>query len=288
MRLARYQAGATGEGLAVAAPDGYRGLADRHARYPGPLEALLEDEARLRAAAELLATHGAPVDLESVTLLPPMARCGKIICIGLNYRAHAGEAGFEAPTYPAVFARFTTSLIGHRMPILRPTDSTSLDYEGELVAIVGRAGRRIARDAALGHVAGYAVGNDGSVRDFQFRSSQWTAGKNFDRSGALGPALVTSDELPGGCRGCSLKTRVNGKLVQSASISDLIFDVAALVELLSTFMTLEPGDAIFTGTPAGVGYAAKPPAFLQPGDCCEVEIDGVGTLTNPIAAEVAA
>ena len=163
--------------------------------------------------------------------------------------------------------------------------SDKLDYEGELVAVIGRGGRDIAKERALDHVAGYSIFNDGSVRDYQLRTPQWTVGKNFDGTGAFGPYFVTADQLPKGAAGLSLQTRLNGTVMQSTSTSDMVFDVATLVSLLSVAMTLEPGDVIVTGTPAGVGGARKPPVFMKPGDICEVEIEGIGVLRNAIAAQ---
>jgi acylpyruvate hydrolase len=286
MRLVRYRAAADSEGLAIATPDGYKGLDASHARYPGALEALLVQSGEaLRSAAGTLTNYGGPIDIDQVHLLPPIVRPGKIICVGLNYMDHSAETGLPLPDYPVIFARFPSGLIGHRAPIVRPTVSTALDYEGELAVIIGSGGRRISRTDALAHVAGYSAFNDASIRDYQFRTSQWTVGKNFDATGAFGPAFVTAEELPPGCSGCSLQTRVNGRVVQSAAIDDMIFDVAVLIELMSDVMTLFPADVIVTGTPAGVGFARKPPVYLQAGDVCEVEIDDLGILRNPVVDE---
>ena len=170
-------------------------------------------------------------------------------------------------------------------PIIRPRESEALDYEGELVAVVGRAGRHIAPTEALSHVFGYFIANDGSLRDYQHRTPQWTVGKNFDCSGAFGPVLVTADELPPGAAGLRLETRLNGEVVQSSSTDRMIFDVATLVSIISEVMTLLPGDLILTGTPAGVGHSRNPKLYMKPGDVVEVEIEGVGTLRNPIVDE---
>jgi 2-keto-4-pentenoate hydratase/2-oxohepta-3-ene-1,7-dioic acid hydratase in catechol pathway len=163
--------------------------------------------------------------------------------------------------------------------------SNNFDYEAELVAVIGRKGRNIPKERALGYVAGYSVFNEGSIRDFQMRTSQWTLGKNFDGSGGFGPAVVTSDELPAGAKGLKIQCRLNGQTLQSASTSDMIFDVATLVSASSEAMTLEPGDIIVTGTPSGVGFVRKPPIFMKPGDTCEIEVENVGLLVNPIKAE---
>jgi acylpyruvate hydrolase len=218
-------------------------------------------------------------------VLQPLESSAKIICVGLNYRDHAGESGMQVPDYPTLFARFASSLIPHGAPIIRPPESDRLDYEGELVAVIGKGGRRISKADALEHVAGYSIFNDGSIRDFQLRTPQWTMGKNFDSTGAFGPVFVTADALPPGARGLKIETRLNGKVMQSASTDDLIFDVATLVSLISVGITLEPGDIIVTGTPSGVGAARKPPVFMKSGDVCEIEIEQIGVLSNRIVDE---
>ena len=225
---------------------------------------------------------GPVVPFTGLHLLPVIPNPGKIICIGLNYRDHAKEGGNPIPDYPAVFMRCTTSMVAHGQPILRPPVSDKLDYEAELAVVIGRTATRVTAGRALDHVAGYACLNDGSVRNYQRKSTQWTMGKNFDQTGGFGPALVTADELPEGARGLGVISRVNGAVMQNGNTADMIFDVSTLIEILSEVMTLEPGDVIATGTPAGVGYARTPPYFLKPGDVCEVEIPGIGTLSNPI------
>lgn len=275
------------EGLAVRAADGqYRGYLAGSAGYPGSLETLIEKGGdALSSAAEVL-LEGSEVDLANVEFLPPLSKPSKIACIGLNYADHSKESGFEVPTYPTVFARFPSSLIGHGQPILRPPVSTQLDYEGEVVAVIGKGGRHISREAALDHVAGYSLFNDASIRDYQFKSPQWTVGKNFDATGAFGPEFVTADELPPGAKGLKIQTRLNGQIVQDGSTDDLIFDVGELIAILSEAMSFVPGDLIVTGTPAGVGFARKPPLFMKAGDVCEIEVDGLGILRNPVADEV--
>lgn len=233
------------------------------------------------------APAAAVLDPETMTFLPVVPRPGKIICVGLNYADHSAESGFKQPDYPTLFGRFATSLIGHRAPLIRPNLSEQLDYEGEIAAVIGRRAKHVPKAAALDHVAGYAVFNEGSVRDYQFKAPQWTVGKNFDGTGAFGPALVTSDELPPGARGLRIATRLNGETVQSASTDDMVFDVATLISIISEAITLEPGDVIVTGTPAGVGVARKPQLFMKPGDVCEVEVEGIGLLVNPVAQEEA-
>ncbi len=287
MRFAVYRQNSV-EGLAVAEKSGrFHGLAVTDARYPGSLANLVSagPEHLLAAGRALLAAP--EIDLEGVELLPPLPSPPKIICIGLNYADHSAESGFEVPGYPTVFGRFASSLIGHGAPIVRPPVSEQLDYEGEFVAVIGRGGRNISKAHALDHVIGYSLFNDASIRDYQFKSPQWTVGKNFDNTGAFGPWLVTADALPPGCKGLRLQTRLNGEVVQSASTDDLVFDVATLVSVLSEAFTLEAGDIIVTGTPSGVGLARKPPLWMKQGDVCEVELEGLGILRNGVVDEAA-
>jgi 2-keto-4-pentenoate hydratase/2-oxohepta-3-ene-1,7-dioic acid hydratase in catechol pathway len=218
-------------------------------------------------------------------LLPPLRRPEKVICVGLNYREHSAESGFNQPDYPTLFGRFNSSLIGDGAPIVRPRASIQLDFEGELVAIIGKPGRNIDGSDALDHVVGYSIFNDASVRDFQFKSPQWTVGKNFDGTGAFGPCLVTADELPPGGKGLRLQTRLNGEVVQDASTDDMVFDVATLITIISEAMTLNSGDVIVTGTPSGVGLSRKPPLFMRAGDFVEIEIEKIGVLSNPVTEE---
>jgi len=271
-------------GLALVVGDTLHGWCAGDEGYPGPLDDLLRRGADFAALADQLARAPA-IDPATVTLLPPLSRPGKIVCIGLNYADHARETGREPPTYPAVFVRFPTTLVGHGGALVRPRASDQFDYEGELVAVIGTGGRHIPRAQALAHVAFYSIFNDASVRDYQTRSPQWTMGKNFDSTGAFGPVLVSADEVPPGGRGLSIRTRVDGETLQDSSTDQLIFDVATLVHLLSEVMTLEPGDLLVTGTPAGVGMARTPPRYLRPGEVCEVEIEGIGILRNPVVAE---
>jgi len=251
--------------------------------YPGSLDGLLTSGADLQAAGRTLA-EAPVVDMASIHFLPPLGHPSKILCIGLNYRAHSVETGLGAPDYPAVFARFPSCLVGHGAPLVKPVVSDQLDYEAELVAVIGRRCKGVPVAAALDFVAGYSVFNEASIRDYQMRTSQWTIGKNFDGTGAFGPWLVTPDELPPGASGLGIRTRLNGQLVQDGNTVDMVFGVAALVSILSEVMTLEPGDLIVTGTPSGVGMSRKPPLFMKAGDVCEVEIDRIGTLRNPVIA----
>ena len=272
------------EGLAVATPAGsFKGLRAGDPDYPGSLAHLIKGGmAGLKAAATKLLA-GRDIALDRVTLLPPLPSPPKIICIGLNYADHSKESGFAVQTYPTVFSRFASSLIGHGAPIIRPKASHQLDYEGEVVAVIGTGGRNIAKASALDHVIGYSIFNDGSIRDYQFKSPQWTVGKNFDGTGAFGPCFVTADDLPPGAKGLKIETRLNGTVLQSANTDDMIFDVASLIAILSEAMTLETGDIIVTGTPAGVGVARKPPLFMKAGDVCEIEVEKIGILRNSVA-----
>lgn len=272
-------------GLAVSDGQGFRGLMTTDAGFPGTLHSLLAQGPQALSQAADALRKGPAIDLAKIAYLPPVENPGRIWCIGLNYVDHSVESGFAIPTYPAIFSRFPSSMIGHNAPILRPKVSTQLDYEGELVAIIGKAGRYIAKDKALGHVAGYSICNDASIRDYQFKSAQWTIGKNFDDTGPFGPVFVTSDELPPGACGLKIQTRLNGVVVQDASTSSMIFDVATLISHLSEAVCLQPGDVIVTGTPSGVGLARKPPLWMKDGDVCEVEIEGIGILRSPVVDE---
>ena len=217
--------------------------------------------------------------------LPPIASTGRIVCIGLNYALHAREGGHAIPDYPAVFLRGALSAVGHRQPLIQPALSERFDYEAELAVVIGRRCRHVRAADALDVVAGYTCFNDGSARDFQRKSTQWTMGKNFDASGALGPAVVTPDALPAAAHGLRIQARLNGRTVQDSTTADMIFAVPQLIETLSAVMTLLPGDVIATGTPSGVGFARTPPLFMVPGDLCEIEIEGIGVLSNTVRTD---
>ena len=207
----------------------------------------------------------------------------KILCIGVNYRPHIEEMGREVPKYPVVFVRFASSLVGDGEPIIRPQVSEQFDFEGELALIIGKSARHVSREDAFRHIAGYCCFLDGSVRDWQRHTGQFTAGKNFERSGAIGPMVPAADiEDPAKLE---LTTRVNGEVMQKGKVADLVFDIPALVEYCSTFAELSPGDVIATGTPGGVGAARTPPVWLRDGDLVEVEIPGLGVLSNPVRDE---
>lgn len=252
--------------------------------FPGSLETIVAGGAAHLKDVDALLSRGAALAEDSVTFLPPFTS-GKIICVGLNYVDHSKESGYELPEYPTIFGRFASSLVGHKQPIVRPTVSTMLDYEGEMVAVIGKGGRAISKESALDHICGYSIFNDGSIRDYQRKTPQWTVGKNFDKTGGFGPYFVTADELPKGATGLKLTTRLNDQVVQEASTSDLVFDVASLVSLLSVAMTLEPGDLLVTGTPSGVGAAREPQLWMKPGDVCTVAIEKIGILENHIVDE---
>ncbi|MEH6403868.1 MAG: fumarylacetoacetate hydrolase family protein [Sneathiella sp.] len=226
--------------------------------------------------------------LAGLQLLPPIGDAEKIICIGRNYAAHAKEGGAEPPSYPEIFMRTNRSLIADGSPIIQPICSDKLDFEGELVVVVGKTARHVTEEDALDYVGGYSLFNDATLRDYQRKSTQWTIGKNFDNTGCFGPAIVTPDELPKGAQGLSIQTRLNGKIMQDANTSDLIFPIATLISMLSECLTLIPGDVIVTGTPAGVGYARTPPVWMRAGDVCEISIEGIGTLSNSVENEMRA
>jgi len=208
----------------------------------------------------------------------------KILCIGVNYMKHQQEMGRPKPPYPMIFVRFPNSHVGHGQPMVRPLASENFDYEGELALIIGKPARRIPKERAYDIIAGYSCFNDGSVRDWQNHTGQFTPGKNFAKSGSFGPWMVTSDEF-GDPNSRTLQTRLNGRIMQDTPISDLMFDIPALIEYITTFTELLPGDVISTGTPGGVGAARNPPVWMKPGDTIEVEISGIGTMKNPIAGE---
>ncbi len=228
-------------------------------------------------AADLPRTPVSAVQIE-----PCIAHPGKIICLGVNYVDHAKEGGNSVGGYPTLFFRCDTSLLAHGSPLRVPRISSKMDFEAELALVIGQRMRHVPFEAALAHVFGYACFNDVTLRDYQKRTSQWTIGKNFDATGGFGPYLVTADALPPGCIGLHIESRLNGQVMQSANTSDMVFGVAQTLSLLSDAMTLEPGDVVVMGTPAGVGYARTPPVWMKAGDTIEVEIEGVGILSNPV------
>lgn len=282
MRLVRYlENGAPA--LALEEGDRLRGrrvgadLADLSALVEAGGDALRAAEAILRQAPEL--------DRSSLSYAAPFPQPRKIICCGLNYKAHTEESIYDQPAHPTLFLRAATTLVPHEQPLIRPLSSDSLDYEGELVAVIGVGGRHIKAADALDHIAGYSIFNEGSVREFQFHTPQWTLGKNFDGTGGFGPVFVTADELPAGGRGLQLTTRLNGEVMQSANTDAMIFPIEEIIAAASAAITLEPGDLIVSGTPAGIGWGRDPKLTMKHGDVCEVEIEGIGILRNPIVDE---
>ena len=223
--------------------------------------------------------------ISDITPTLPIERPGKIVCLGLNYAEHAREGGYDVPDYPAMFMRAATSMIPAEAPMVLPNASHTFDYETELMVIVGKGGRHISEGDALDHVFGYTTFNDGSIREYQRKTHQWTAGKNFDGTGAVGPIVVTQDEVPQGASGLTIQTRLNGEILQNSNTSDMIFTVARTIAIVSEIMTLEPGDMIAFGTPPGVGHARTPQVWMKAGDTVEVEIEGIGICRNPIVAE---
>ena len=250
------------------------------ARY-ADLRAVLAADALADLAAE---SGGQTFDASSVEYLPTIPNPDKVICVGVNYRPHLEEMGRDPPDHPVIFVRFAGSQTGHGQPIIRPRASSQYDFEGELGVVIGRAARDVSRDAALDYVAGYTCFMDGTARDWQKHSTQFTPGKNFHHSGAMGPYLVSRDEVPD-VTSLALQTRVNGAVMQEARVSELIFDIPFLIEYLSTFTELLPGDVIATGTPGGVGAARTPAVWLDDGDEVAVDIVGVGVLVNSVRGD---
>lgn len=223
---------------------------------------------------------------EEIDYLPVIPNANKILCVGVNYMAHIKETGREPPTQPVLFTRFADSFVGHDQPLVRPSVSKDFDYEGELAVVIGKTARHVSREDAMDYVAGYTCCNEGSVRDYQFHSIQFTAGKNFYRSGSIGPWMVTSDGQNDPTE-FHLQTRLNGDVLQDAPVSDLCFDIPRLIEYCSIWTPLEPGDVLVTGTPGGVGRVRKPPIWMKPGDLVEIAVSGVGVLRNTIVDEAA-
>ncbi|SDL02143.1 fumarylacetoacetate hydrolase family protein [Aliiruegeria lutimaris] len=248
------------------------------------LMGLIQGEADLDQLSGRIA-EATKMSLDAVTPALPVANPGKVICLGLNYVDHIKEGGYDIPEYPALFLRVQNSLMPAGAPMIRPSCSERLDYEVELMVIIGKGGKHIAEADALDHVFGYTLFNDGSVRDYQRKTHQWTPGKNFDATGAIGPDVVTPDELPEGAVGLKIESRVGDEILQSSTTSDMLWSVAKTIATISEFTTLEPGDMIAMGTPPGVGHAKTPPRWLRPGETVDVEIEGIGICSNPIVAE---
>jgi len=281
MKLATFK---TAQGASYGAVTG-KGIVDLR-RYLGnqyaDLKALIEGNALDQAKKHL--SEAPDYQPSDVTWLPVIPNPDKIVCVGLNYEEHRVESGRDKTEQPALFLRVAESQVGHRQPIVRPRESTHLDFEAEIAVIIGTPGRRISQKDAFRHVAGYSCYNDGSVRDWQRHTVQWTAGKNFVRTGGFGPWMVTADEIPPNTV-MTLSCRLNGERMQHATTDQMIFKIPKLIEYISTFTTLLPGDVIVTGTPGGVGARRTPPVWMKPGDKVEVEIDKVGVLENTIGED---
>lgn len=270
----------TAQGASYGAVTG-KGIVDLKRRlgsqYPD-LKALIAGN----AFAKVDLAAAADFKQSEITFLPVIPNPGKIVCVGLNYQDHLVETGRDNTEQPAIFLRVAESQVGHGQPIVRPRESTNLDFEAEIAVIIGKTGRRITQANSWSHVAGYSCYNDGSVRDWQRHTIQWTAGKNFAGTGGFGPWMVTADEIPPNTR-LTLSCRLNGQQMQHAATEQMIFKIPKIIEYVSTWTALEPGDVLVTGTPGGVGARRTPPVWMKPGDKVEVEIDKVGILENGIA-----
>lgn len=248
--------------------------------------AALAGDADLMEKAAAAAQGDKTVAVSDITAALPIAAPPTIICLGLNYTDHIKEGGYDIPDYPALFMRGRKSIMAAGQPMVRPTCSERLDYEAELMVIIGKGGRHISEADALNHVFGYTVFNDGSVRDYQRKTHQWTPGKNFDDTGAIGPVVVTPDELPEGASGLKIESRVGEEILQSSNTGNMIWSAASAISIISEYTTLQPGDHIALGTPPGVGHAKKPnPRWLKPGETVEIEIEGIGICASPIVDE---
>ena len=279
MKLASFK---TAQGPSYGAVAG-KGIVDLR-RYLGnqfpDLKALIAGNGFAQVQQYLSATPD--YQASDITWLPLIPNPDKIICVGLNYQEHVVETGRDNTEQPAIFLRLPESQVGHRQPIVRPRESTNLDYEAEIALVISKAGRRISQKDSWSHIAGYSCYNDGSVRDWQRHTIQWTAGKNFARTGGFGPWMVSADEIPPGTK-MTLSCRLNGERMQHATTEQMIFKIPKIIEYVSAWTTLVPGDVIVTGTPGGVGARRTPPIWMKPGDRVEVEIDKVGILENTIA-----
>ena len=265
--------------LQAAEPRVPNDLAEWLAKTNGDTKQLAEIAKRAPASARK--------PLSSIAYALPVGRPGKIVCLGLNYLEHVKEGSQRdnIPKFPTIFMRGLTSLVPHGAPILRPLASETLDYEAELILVIGKHAKHLTAANATSCIAGYSCGNEGSVREFQRKTTQWDMGKNFDRTGGFGPWLITADELPDAAKGLKIQSRLNGTVMQSDNTDNMMFPIVEMLVYITQGITLEPGDVIFTGTPSGVGHARKPPVWMKNGDTIEVEIERIGTLRNPIADE---
>ena len=283
----RFLVGTSDGAQSVYAVDG-----DSATNLTAALPAIGADLSALAASPELLAeaakVPGPQVAASDITPALPITAPPTIICLGLNYVEHIKEGGYDIPDYPALFMRGRNSIMAAGAPLVRPSCSEKLDYEAELMVIIGKGGRHIAEENALEHVFGYTVFNDGSVRDYQRKTHQWTPGKNFDNTGAIGPFVVTPDEVPAGASGLKIESRVGTEILQSSNTANMIWGVARSIAIISEYTTLMPGDHIALGTPPGVGHAKKPnPRWLVPGETVEIEIEGIGICASPVLDEAA-
>ena len=283
----RYLVGETSTGTAVFSVSDGRAvnLSLLDDRVGEDLTGLISTPGLLESLEDKVATAPS-VDVDSLTPAMPISAPGAIICMGLNYVEHIKEGGYDIPDYPALFMRSRNSMMAAGQPMVRPIASETLDYEAELMLIVGKGGRHISEADALDHVFGYTVFNDGSVREYQRKTHQWTPGKNFDDTGAIGPFVVTPEDLPAGASGLKIESRVGSEILQSSNTGNMIWDVATVIATISEYTTLEPGDMIAMGTPPGVGHAKKPnPRWLRPGETVEIEIEGIGICASPVIDE---
>ena len=279
MRLATFKT-SQGASYGAVTDKGIVDLGRRLGNRFGDLKALIANNG-MGEAKKLLAEKP-DHQVSAVTWLPVITNPDKIVCVGLNYQDHVVETGRDNTEQPAIFLRLPESQVGHLQPILRPRESKNLDFEAEIAVIIGKTGRRISQKDAWNHIAGYSCYNDGSVRDWQRHTIQWTAGKNFAQTGGFGPWMVTADEIPPGTK-MTLSCRLNGQEMQHATTEQMIFKIPKIIEYVSTWTTLQPGDVLVTGTPGGVGARRNPPLWMKPGDKVEIEIDKVGILENSIA-----
>ena len=285
MRLVSFQ-GNDGNRLGVINGEKVIDLTSIDASAPCDLQSVIvNNEFQLVKSIADQATDANMVDYDTLNFNVPICNPGKILCLGLNYIEHVNEGIFEKQPFPTVFMRTATSMVAHNKPIIRPTVSETLDYEAELALIVGKRARHLTIENALDVVAGYSCANDGSVREFQRHTIQWTMGKNFDKTGPFGPIFVTSDELPEGAKGLNIACRLNGQTVQSSNTDMMMFPVVETLIYITQGLTLEPGDVILMGTPSGVGHARKPPLWMKDGDVVEVEIEKIGVLRNVVKDE---
>ncbi|WP_299792472.1 fumarylacetoacetate hydrolase family protein [uncultured Marivita sp.] len=283
----RFLVGTVGDVQSVFAIEG-----DRATNLTSAVAGIGCDLSALAASPDLVAQAkaalgaGDTLSVADITPALPITTPGKFICLGLNYVEHIKEGGYDIPDYPALFMRGHNSLMPAGAPMVRPSCSEKLDYEAELLLIIGKGGRHIPEDRALDHVFGYTVFNDGSVRDYQRKTHQWTPGKNFDDTGAVGPIVVTPEELPEGASGLKIESRVGNEILQSSNTSNMIWGAARSIAIISEYTTLHPGDHIALGTPPGVGHAKKPdPRWLRPGETIEIEIEGIGICASPVIDE---